>query len=463
MRKLWSGRIQGDQDALFLRLNNSLPIDCRLWREDIQASIAHAGMLGACGIIPSADATIIVEGLEAIRVDLESGDASLPKDAEDIHTAIEVMLGERVGAAAGRLHTARSRNDQVATDTRLFTRSAIDSTRAEIRALQLALLDIAAEHADTLLPGLTHLQHAQPCSLGHHMLAWFQMLTRDDDRLICARKRANVCPLGAAALAGTSFPIDRFRTATELEFDGPMANSIDAVSDRDYILDYLSAAATLMAHLSRMGEELVLWSSPEYGFVTLGDAVTTGSSIMPQKRNPDAAELVRGKSGRVFGDLMAMLTVVKGLPLAYNKDLQEDKELLFDAVDTLSLALPSVRIAVQSATFHPARMAAAMKGDASTATDLADALTRRGMPFREAHRLTGAAVSASEHAGLALENLTAAELRSLLPEGTQGVESLVAVLNASGSAASRTSYGGTSPEEVRKQLKVARADLERRG
>ena len=462
MRKLWSGRIQGDQDAIFLALNNSLPIDRRLWREDIQASIAHAGMLGACGIIPAGDAKIIIEGLEAIRADLASGATVLPEDAEDIHTAIEVMLADRVGAAAGRLHTARSRNDQVATDTRLFTRSAIDNTRDEIRQLQQALLDTAAKHTETLLPGLTHLQHAQPCSLGHHMLAWFEMLARDDDRFVCSRKRANLCPLGAAALAGTSFAIDRFRTAKELGFDGPSVNSIDAVSDRDYILDYLAAAATLMAHLSRMAEELVLWSSPEFGFVTMGDAVTTGSSIMPQKRNPDAAELVRGKAGRIFGDLIAMLTVVKGLPLAYNKDLQEDKELLFDAVDTLSLALPCIRIAVQSATFHPDRMAGALKGDASTATDLADALTRRGMPFREAHRITGAAVSACERAGWPLDSLTAAQLGTLMPEGTPDLEALAAVLNASGSAASRTSYGGTSPDEVRKQLQAARSGLERR-
>ena len=332
--KLWAGRFAQETDALVHQFNASLRFDQRLWPYDIQGSIAHVKMLGECGIIAIDESQTIKSGLEALAQDLQSGAATLNPDAEDVHMAVETLLTERIGPVAGKLHTARSRNDQVATDLRLYVRDAVDGLRERIARLQESLVIQAEEHLDTLLPGMTHLQHAQPVRLAHHLLAYFWMLARDDERLEEARRRVNVLPLGAGALAGTTFPIDRHRVAALLNFAGVADNSLDAVSDRDFAIETVSALALVMMHLSRFCEELILWNSPEYGWVEMGDNVTTGSSIMPQKKNPDVAELVRGKTGRVYGDLVALLSVMKGLPLAYNKDMQEDKESLFDALDT---------------------------------------------------------------------------------------------------------------------------------
>ncbi|HZT43625.1 MAG TPA: argininosuccinate lyase [Chthonomonadaceae bacterium] len=459
MRKLWGGRFEGETDALIERLNDSLQFDARLWRHDIQGSIAHAAMLGAAGILPQEEADQIAAGLQALQNDLESGSVTLPSDAEDVHTAVEGLLRERIGPVAGKLHTARSRNDQVATDIRLYLREECDAIQAEIKAFQETLLAIAERETETVLPGYTHLQHAQPIVLAHHLLAYFWMLDRDRERLADVRKRVNRLPLGAGALAGTSFPIDREQVAAALGFDGLLENSLDAVADRDFAIEFLAAAGILMMHLSRLAEEIILWNSPEFGFVLLDDSVTTGSSIMPQKKNPDVAELARGKTGRVYGDLMALLTVMKGLPLAYNKDMQEDKEPLFDAVDTVRLVLPALERTLSTARFRTDHMAAATEGDFSTATDLADYLVRRGLPFRDAHEVVGRVVRHCLEHSLTLESLNAETLASFSPLLSSEPEAALAVLQVPASARSRASRGGTAPEAVRFQLDLAKRKL----
>ncbi|CEK17668.1 argininosuccinate lyase [Chthonomonas calidirosea] len=456
MRKLWGGRFEGETDALIAQLNSSLPFDRRLWRQDIQGSIAHATMLGATGILPQEEAMKIVEGLKALEQELAEGRVALPEDAEDVHTAIESLLYERIGDVAGKLHTARSRNDQVTTDLRLYLRDVCDRLTEEIREFQQTLVALAEREIQTVLPGFTHLQHAQPISLAHHLLAYFWMLDRDRERLHDCRKRLNRLPLGAGALAGTSFPIDRRRVAELLGFDAVLPNSLDAVSDRDFAVEFLSAAAILGMHLSRLAEEIILWNSPEFGFVELDDSVTTGSSIMPQKKNPDVAELVRGKTGRLYGNLLALLTVLKGIPLAYNKDLQEDKEPLFDTVDTLLLILPALRRTLQTARFRAERMEAVLEGDFSTATDLADYLARRGMPFREAHEIVGRIVRYCLEKGIKLEALDVATLKTFSPLFDSEV---LALLTPRASMASRTSEGGTAPDAVRAQLAYAKQKL----
>ncbi len=436
-------------------INASIGFDRRLWAQDIRGSMAHARMLAAQGIITPADRDAILAGLAAIGEEIAAGRFAFDPALEDIHLNIEARLTERIGEAGRRLHTARSRNDQVATDLRLWVREAIDRVDALLRRLQAVLLDQAERHAANVMPGFTHLQAAQPVTLGHHLLAYVEMFGRDRSRFADARRRGNECPLGAAALAGTSFPIDREATARELGFDRPMANSIDAVSDRDFVLDYLAAAAVCAVHLSRLSEELVLWSTPQFGFVRLPESFTSGSSIMPQKRNPDAAELVRGKSGRVIGHLVGALTVLKGLPLAYSKDMQEDKEGLFDAADTLELCLAATAAMLEGARFDVARLRAAAGIGHTTATDLADWLVRvKGVPFREAHGIAARAVRLAEERGCALDELSDAELAALDPRLEPAVR---AVLGVDRSVASRTSYGGTAPVRVREAVAAARA------
>ena len=455
---LWGGRFEGTTDALVWKFNQSLPFDQRLWREDITGSIAHAKMLGKQGIIPEADAAKIIAGLEALFTDLESGAASLPPEAEDIHSAIESMLFERLGKdVAGKLHTARSRNDQIATDVRLWLRTALDELRDELTKLRVQLVALAETNLGTVLPGRTHHQHAQPVLLSHHLLAYFWMLSRDDERLADCRKRLNFLPLGAGALAGTPFPIDRAFVATELGFDGICLNSLDAVADRDFAVEFCADASLLQLHLSRLAEELVLWSAPEFGFVELADSVTTGSSIMPQKKNPDVAELIRGKTGRVYGNLTALLTLMKGLVLTYNKDMQEDKEPLFDAADTVTLCVSLMHRMLESAAFKPERMKQAMRGDFSTATDLADALASDGVPFREAHEIVGRIVRGCLANKIGLEDLT---LEMLLTYDPRFTAAALAAITPEASANARTSPGGTARAAVETQIKQARASLD---
>ena len=447
-----------ETDALVHEFNASLAFDKRLWPYDIQGSISHVKMLGECGIIPQADAETIANGLETLALELESGAAALSPDAEDVHMAVEALLTERIGPVAGKLHTARSRNDQVATDLRLYVRDAIDGLREQIAALQETLVGLAETHLDTLLPGMTHLQHAQPVRLAHHLLAYFWMLDRDRERLWETRARVNKLPLGAGALAGTTFPIDRERVAELLGFDGVIPNSLDAVSDRDFAIETVSALALVMVHLSRLCEELILWNSPEFGWVEMGDNVTTGSSIMPQKKNPDVAELVRGKAGRVFGDLTALLTLMKGLPLAYNKDMQEDKECVFDALDTAQICLSVMNTLLQNTEFKTEKMAASLSGDFSTATDLADYLVRQDLPFREAHAVVGKIVSDCLRRGMTLEDLTEEVLVTASPLFA-GADP-AALVSPRGSADARSAFGGTGRNAVEQQLGMARTVLD---
>ncbi len=455
--KLWAGRFAQETDALVHQFNASLRFDQRLWPYDIQGSIAHVKMLGECGIIPATEAETIANGLEALARDLESGAAALNSDAEDVHMATETLLTERLGPVAGKLHTARSRNDQVATDIRLYVREAIDDLRARIAALQGTLIIRAEEHLDTLLPGMTHLQHAQPVRLAHHLLAYFWMLARDHERLGQVRERVNILPLGAGALAGTTFPIDRHRVADLLDFTGVADNSLDAVSDRDFAIETVAALSLVMMHLSRFCEELILWNSPEFGWVEMGDNVTTGSSIMPQKKNPDVAELVRGKTGRVYGDLMTLLTVMKALPLAYNKDMQEDKERLFDALDTAQVCLSVMNTLLRNTTFKTERMAASLRGDFSTATDLADYLVRQGLPFRQAHEVVGKIVGHCVREGLGLEDLTREDLAAASPLFADADPAALA--SPRGSADARQAFGGTGRDAVGAQLHRAKERL----
>ncbi|HLJ54137.1 MAG TPA: argininosuccinate lyase [Chthonomonadaceae bacterium] len=463
MRKLWGGRFDGATDALIERLNNSLAFDGRLWRQDIRGSMAHVFMLGATGIIPAGEASEIADGLQALFEDLESGALELPTDAEDVHTAVEGLLRDRIGPVAGKLHTARSRNDQVATDVRLYLREECAEVDAAVESLQRTLLDQASRHFDTVLPGYTHLQHAQPIVLAHHLLAYFWMLDLDRERFADAQRRINRLPLGAGAMAGTGFPIDREQVRAALGFDALIENSLDAVSDRDFAIEFVAAAAILMMHLSRLAEELILWNSPEFGFVGLDDSVTTGSSIMPQKKNPDVAELARGKAGRVFGDLITLLTLMKGLPLAYNKDMQEDKEPLFDAIDTVRLVVPAMEKTIATAQFCEERMRAATHGDFSTATDLADYMVRQGMPFREAHEVVGRIVRHCLENGATLESLDAPTLASFSHVLAADAETALSQLTVGASVTARKSRGGTAPEMVRAQWELASERLANRG
>jgi len=439
-------------------INASIPVDKRLWEEDIAASRAHAAMLGAQGIIAAADAAAIDVGLAQIAGEFAAGGVPVDLALEDIHMTVEARLRQIVGDAAGRLHTARSRNDQVATDFRLWVRTACDRIDAGLKALQTALLARADEHADSIMPGFTHLQVAQPVTLGHHLLAYVEMVGRDRGRFRDARARLNESPLGAAALAGTSFPLDRAATAAALGFDRPMANSIDAVSDRDFALEYCAAASIAALHLSRLAEEIVIWASQPFGFVALPDAWSTGSSIMPQKRNPDAAELVRGRAGLLLGAFQRLAVIVKGLPLTYSKDLQDDKEAVFGAFDALALSLAAMTGMVETLGFRTDRMRALAASGFSTATDLADWLVREaGVPFREAHHIVGACVKRSEALGVDLSELPAGEAAAIHAAVTPAA---LAALTVEASVASRISYGGTAPERVREAIAAARAALE---
>ena len=453
-QEMWGGRFSGKPAELMQEINASISFDRRLWREDVAASRAHAAMLRDAGIIPAADSQAILNGLDAIAEEYRQKGVPEDEALEDIHMTIEHRLTELIGPAAGRLHTARSRNDQVATDFRLWVRSACDEALDGIRGLQRVLVGRAEEHVETVMPGFTHLQVAQPVTLGHHLMAYYEMLRRDYSRFADARERMNKCPLGSAALAGTGFAIDRDRTADALGFDRPTANSLDSVSDRDFALDYLNGAAQCSLHLSRLAEELIIWASPQFGFVKLSDDYSTGSSIMPQKRNPDAAELVRGHSGRIVGALMSLMVTMKGLPLAYSKDMQDDKEPAFEARDLLTLSLQALAGMIETVTFVPERMREAAASGYSTATDLADWLVREAdVPFREAHHITGRAVKEAEESGCGLAELPLDALQEIDPRITSEVFD---VLSVDASVRSRTSYGGTAPERVREQIAKAK-------
>ena len=454
----WSGRFSEPVDERVKRFTASVGFDRRLAEQDIAGSLAHARMLAACGIIAKRDLKAIERGLESIRREIRGGRFEWSIDAEDVHLNIERRLVALAGEAGKRLHTGRSRNDQVATDLRLWLRGEIDAIRLELKSLNQALLGQASRHAALIMPGFTHLQVAQPVTFGHHLLAYFEMFDRDDERLIQVRSRVNRLPLGAGALAGTSFPIDRERVARELGFEGLCENSIDAVSDRDFAIEFCAAASLVMVHLSRLAEELVLWSSPRFGFVRLPDRYSTGSSIMPQKKNPDVPELVRGKSGRVFGSLVALLALMKGQPLAYNKDNQEDKEPLFDAVDTVRDCLAVFAGLVAGLKPVPKAMrAAALEGHA-TATDLADYLVRKGLAFRDAHEIVARAVRDAEKAGVDLAGLSLARLKSFSKHIGADVKK---ILTPEGSVAARNHIGGTAPTQVRKAVARARKRLAR--
>ncbi len=451
---IWGGRFAAGPSAIMEDINASIGFDKRLYAQDIAGSKAHAAMLATQGIIAPADGEAIARGLDQVLAEMAAGGFDFKRSLEDIHMNAESRLAEIIGEPAGRLHTARSRNDQVATDLKLWVRDAIDALERSLSGLQAILIERAEEHAETVMPGFTHLQTAQPVTLGHHLLAYVEMLGRDRGRFADARRRLNENPLGSAALAGTAFPIDRGATATALGFDRPTANSLDAVSDRDFALEFLSAGSILMVHLSRLAEELVIWCSPQFGFARLSDAFSTGSSIMPQKRNPDAAELVRAKSGRVIGALNTLLIVMKGLALAYGKDMQEDKEPVFDAADTLELCVAAVTGMMRDVAFDTERLRAAAGAGHTTATDLADWLVRRlGMPFRKAHHVTGAAVRLAEERGCGLADLPLETLRSLEPGITAEVFEVLSVEN---SVRSRTSFGGTAPSNVRTAAAEAR-------
>jgi len=456
--KLWGGRFEKNTDALVEDFHSSISFDQRLYKQDIQGSIAHARMLGQTGIITAEEADKIIHGLEEILADIRVGKVEFEVGAEDIHMNIEKLLTERIGTVGKKLHTARSRNDQVALDLRLFLREEIDSTKSLLAKLIETLLNLAEQHLETWMPGYTHLQKAQPITLAHHLLAYVQMFLRDLERLRDARRRLNVSPLGSGALAGTTFPLDREAVARELGFDSVTLNSLDGVSDRDFALDFLAAASILMMHLSRLCEELVLWSSGEFRFVVIDDAYATGSSIMPQKKNPDVAELVRGKTGRVYGDLMALLTVMKGLPLAYNKDMQEDKELVFDAVDTVQKSLLVMEPMLRTMRVNREVMAQGAKGGFTNATDLADYLAKKGVPFREAHEIVGRLVLLCSKRGCGLEDLTLAEFQQLSPVFDQD---LFMAIGIEPCVRNRRVTGGPAPETVQQATLLSREELAR--
>ena len=447
---MWGGRFSARPDEIMQAINVSIEVDKRLWQQDLRGSRAHAAMLAKQGIISFNDAQTITEGLEKIEHEIRDGVFPFRHEFEDIHMNVEARLRELIGPVAGRLHTARSRNDQVATDFRLWVRDSTDQTLQQLWDLQGALLLRAEAYADALMPGFTHLQPAQPVTFGHHLMAYVEMFGRDYSRFADARKRMNENPLGSAALAGSPFPIDRFATSAALDFDGPMSNSLDGVSARDFALEVLGHAAICAGHLSRLAEEIVIWTTPQFGFVKLSDSFSTGSSIMPQKRNPDAAELVRAKTGRITGSLVALTLVMKGLPLAYSKDMQEDKPPVFEAFDALDLALRAMTGMVLDLEANTERMQAAAGAGFSTATDLADWLVRTlDIPFRDAHHVTGAAVRLAESKGVDLAQLELGDLQNLEARITDDVYK---VLTPQASAASRQSYGGTAPDQVRLQI-----------
>ncbi len=449
--KMWGGRFSSGPDAIMEAINASIDVDRHLYRQDIAASKAHAAMLAQQGIITADDAGKIASGLDTILSEIEHGKFEFQRALEDVHMNVESRLAELIGAAAGRLHTARSRNDQVATDFKLWVRDSIDALDAELAAFQLALAEKAQEHSDTVMPGLTHLQTAQPVTFGHHLLAYVEMIERDRGRFSDARKRLNECPLGSAALAGTSFPLDREMTAKALGFDRPTGNSLDAVSDRDFVMETLAAATICAVHLSRLAEEIVIWTSPLTGLMRLSDKFTTGSSIMPQKRNPDAAELVRAKAGRISGALQTIVVVMKGLPLAYQKDMQEDKEGAMDALSALSLCIVAMTGMVRDIEPDIARMKKAAGEGYATATDLADWLVQAlNIPFRKAHHITGRIVAEAAKTGLPLHRVPLAAMQAVEPGITEDV---FQVLSVDRSVGSRTSFGGTAPKNVRAQAK----------
>jgi argininosuccinate lyase len=454
--KPWGGRFTESTDAFVEAFTASIGFDYRLYRQDIAGSIAHARMLAHVGIISETEAAKIVDGLETIELDIEQGNFAWSVALEDVHMNIEARLIDRIGETGKKLHTGRSRNDQVATDLRLYLREEIDVLSSGLNRLQAALLELAEREADTILPGFTHLQVAMPVSFGHHLLAWIEMLERDYQRLQECRQRVNIMPLGSAALAGTSFPIDRAYTARLLGFDAPAANSLDAVSDRDFVIEFCGAAALAMVHLSRFSEELVLWSSAQFSFIELPDRFCTGSSIMPQKKNPDVPELVRGKSGRVIGNLVGLLTLMKGQPLAYNKDNQEDKEPLFDSVDTLKGSLRVFADMMPALSVNRERMTAAARQGFSTATDLADYLVRKGIAFRDAHEIVGKAVLYGVNNARDLSEMTLQELQTF---STAIEEDIFQVLSLEGSIAARNHPGGTAPQQVRSAIAVVRERL----
>ena len=452
--KLWGGRFRKETDSLVNDFNSSIQFDCRLYREDIEGSIAHARMLADCGIISREDQESIKAGLEGILADIEAENIAFTADNEDIHMNVEALLTERIGDAGKRLHTARSRNDQVAVDLRLYLRRELGEVAGQVLDLQQAILDQAKQHQSTVMPGYTHLQRAQPISFAQHLLAYGEQLKRDVTRLEDCKKRMNICPLGSGALAGTTYPIDRWETAELLGFDAPCSNSLDGVSDRDYALELLGDLSILMMHLSRFAEEVILWCSWEFKFIELDDAYSTGSSIMPQKKNPDVAELVRGKTGRVYGDLMGLLTAMKGLPLAYNKDMQEDKEPVFDAIDTVEMCLPVFAAMLKTMTVCTGNMRRAAGKGFINATDCADYLTKKGMPFRDAYAVTGRLVAHCTAQGKTLEELSLEELAAfsrLFGEDFYEAVSLESCM------ALRVSYGGPAVSETTRQLEAIEA------
>ena len=447
--KLWGGRFQKETDNLVNELNASISFDQRLYREDITGSMAHAKMLGACGIISMEDVAAILEGLQSILEDVEAGKVEFTADNEDIHMNVEALLTARIGDAGKRLHTARSRNDQVALDFRMYVREQIPTIVGQLLELETVLCRQAKQYQTAVMPGYTHLQRAQPISFAQHLMAYANMFARDITRLEDCKKRLNECPLGSGALAGTTYPIDRWETAQDLGFDAPMSNSLDGVSDRDYALELMSALSILMMHLSRFSEEVILWCSWEFKFIELDDAYATGSSIMPQKKNPDVAELVRGKTGRVYGDLMSLLTVMKGLPLAYNKDMQEDKEPVFDAIDTVEMCLPVFAAMIDTMTVRTDNMRKAAGKGFINATDCADYLTKKGMPFRDAYTVTGKLVAACTAQGKTLEELSLDELKAVSELFDQDVYEAINLENC---MALRSSYGGPAVSETTRQI-----------
>ena len=449
--KLWSGRFGKETDALVNDFNASIQFDQRLYKEDITGSLAHAKMLGDCGIISQEDVTAITEGLKGILADVEAGKVEFTADNEDIHMNVEALLTARIGDAGKRLHTARSRNDQVALDFRMYVREQIPVIVSQLLELESVLCRQAKQYQTAVMPGYTHLQRAQPISFAQHLMAYASMFARDVTRLEDCAKRLNECPLGSGALAGTTYPIDRWQTAQELDFDAPMSNSLDGVSDRDYALELMSALSILMMHLSRFSEEVILWCSWEFKFIELDDAYATGSSIMPQKKNPDVAELVRGKTGRVYGDLMSLLTVMKGLPLAYNKDMQEDKEPVFDAIDTVEMCLPVFAAMIDTMTVRTDNMRKAAGKGFINATDCADYLTKKGMPFRDAYTVTGHLVAACTAQGKTLEELTLEELKAV---SDLFEEDVYDAINLENCMALRASYGGPAVSETTRQIEA---------
>ncbi len=454
MAKLWAGRTDGQTDRLADDFNSSIGFDCRMYRQDITGSMAHAAMLGATGILPKADADTLIDGLQTILDDLDSGKLQFDPTCEDIHMFVEQVLTERLGDVGKKLHTARSRNDQVALDLRMYLREQCDAISAQVKTLIEALVDRAAEYKSAIMPGYTHLQRAQPITFGHHLMAYAMMLLRDRSRLADCRKRMNRSPIGCCALAGTTYPTDRAMEAAQLGFDGICMNSLDGVSDRDFCAEFLSALSILMMHLSRLSEELILWTSWEFGFVELSDAYTTGSSIMPQKKNSDMAELIRGKTGRVYGDLVGLLTMLKGLPMAYNKDMQEDKEGVFDACDTVSMCLPVMTGMIETMTAKPEAMKKAAQRGFINATDLADYLVRKGLPFRSAYKISGAIVGDCVKSGAVLEELpleTYQQYSDLFDSDVYEAIDLTACVEK------RTSAGG--PAKVQEQIDYVTACL----